>query len=101
MDDLFTMHVHHGGQFTENLEEYMGGEVGIIDNCDLDEWSKVEIEAICRDFGYTAVSRLWCIKLGDNEENRVFHLIKDDKDAMLMTESVRGHGHIHVYVAWF
>ena len=79
----------------------MGGEVGIIDNCDLDEWSKVEIEAICRDFGYTAVSRLWCIKLGDNEENRVFHLIKDDKDAMLMTESVRGHGHIHVYVAWF
>ena len=101
MDDLFTMHVHHGRQFTENLEEYVGGEVGIIDNCDLDEWSKVEIEAIYRDFGYTAVSRLWCIKLGDNEENRVFHLIKDDKDAMLMTESVRGYGHIHVYVAWF
>ena len=86
------MHVHHRGQFTENLEECVGGEVGIVDNCDPDEWSKVETEAICRDFGYTAVSRLWYIKPGNSEENRVFHLIKDDKDAMLMTELVRDHG---------
>nr|POE68334.1 hypothetical protein CFP56_34353 [Quercus suber] len=92
------MHVHHGRQFTENLEEYVGGEVGVVDNCHPDEWFKVEIEAICREFGYTAVSRLWYINLRDNEENRVFHLIKDDKDAMLMTELVRGHGQIHVYV---
>ena len=98
MDDLFTMHVHHGGQFTENLKEYVGDEVGIVDNCDPDEWSKLEIEVICRDFGYTTVSRLWYIKPGDNEENSVFHLIKDDKDAMLMTELVRDHGQIHVYV---
>nr|POE78161.1 hypothetical protein CFP56_35684 [Quercus suber] len=28
----------------------------------------------------------------------MFHLIKDDKDAMFMTGLVRGHGHIHVYV---
>ena len=28
----------------------------------------------------------------------VFHLINDDKDAMLMTELVRGHRQIHVYV---
>ena len=76
----------------------MGGEVGIVDNCDPNEWSKVEIEAIYRDFGYTAVSRLWYIKPGDNEENKVFHFIKDDKNAMLMTELVRGHGQIHVYV---
>ena len=98
MDDLFTMHVYHGWQITENLEEYVGGEVGIVDNCDPDEWSKVEIEAIYRDFGYIAVSRLWYIKPGDNEENMVFHLINDDKDAMLMTELVRGHRQIHVYV---
>ena len=32
--------------------------MGIVDNRDPGEWSKVEIEAICRDFGYTAVSRL-------------------------------------------
>ena len=56
--------------------------MGIVDNCDPNEWSKVEIEAICRD----------------NQENRVFHLIKDDNDAMFMTELVRGRGQIHVYV---
>nr|POE82127.1 hypothetical protein CFP56_60369 [Quercus suber] len=82
----------------KNLKEYVGGEVGVVDNCHPDEWSKVEIKAICREFGYTAVSRLWYIKPGVNEENRVFHLIKDNKDAMLMTELVRGHGQIHVYV---
>ena len=37
----------------------MGGTVDIIDNCDPEWWSKVEIEGICRDFGYTSVSRLW------------------------------------------
>ena len=35
---------------------------------------------------------------GDNEEGRKFHLINDDHDAMLMTDLVRGHGQIHVYV---
>ena len=30
----------------------------------------------------------------------MFHLIKDDKDAMLMTELVRGHGQIRVYVEY-
>ena len=36
----------------------VGGEVDVVDNCDPDKWSKVEIEGICRDFGYTSVSRL-------------------------------------------
>ena len=26
-----------------------GGEVGVVENCDPNEWFKVEIEAICRD----------------------------------------------------
>ena len=30
----------------------------------------------------------------------MFHLIKDDKDAMLMTELVRGHGQIRLYVEY-
>ena len=75
-----------------------GGEVGVVENCDPNEWSKVEIEAICRDFGYLAVSRLWYIVPRDNQENKVFHLVKDDNDAMFMTELVRGRGQIHVYV---
>ncbi|KAF3970190.1 hypothetical protein CMV_006092 [Castanea mollissima] len=60
-----------------------GGEVGVVDKCDPERWSKVEIEAICRDFGYTHVSRLWYKRLRDNG---VFELIKNDNDVVLMTE---------------
>ena len=76
----------------------MGGDVGIVDDCDPNKWSKVEIESICKDFGYISVSRLWYKMPSDNEEGRKFHLINDDHDEMLMTDLVRGHGQIHVYV---
>ena len=99
MDESFTLYVHHGGNFSENIEDYVGGDVGIVDGCDLDKWSKVEIESICKEFGYTCVSTLWSTIPGeDDQEGSMFHLIKDDKDAMFMTTLVGGHGHIHVYV---
>ena len=58
MDELFSISVHHGGHFTENGRKYVGGTVNVVDNCDPDRWSKVEIKSICRDFGYISVSRL-------------------------------------------
>ena len=58
MNELFSISVHHGGHFTENGRKYVGGVIDVVDNYDLDRWSKVEIESICRDFGYTSVSRL-------------------------------------------
>ena len=76
----------------------MGGEVDVVDNCDLDKWSKVEIEGICRDFGYTSVSRLWYTMSDMNQERKNFHLVVNDDDAMYMTELVKGYEEIHVYV---
>ena len=58
MDGLFSISVHHGGHFTENGQKYVGGVVDVVDNCDLDRCSKVEIKSICRDFGYISVSKL-------------------------------------------
>ena len=75
----------------------MGGTVDIIDNCDPDKWSKIEIERICRDFGYTSISKLWYKMLGVDQELANFHLIVDDSDAMYLTELVRGHHDIHMY----
>ena len=99
MDESFTLYVHHGGHFSENYEEYVGSYVGIVDGCDPDKWFKVEIESIYKEFRYTCVSRLWyTIPREDDQEGRMFHLIKDDKDAMFMTTLVGGHRHIHVYV---
>ena len=75
------------------------GEVDIVDNYDLDKWSKVEIEGICRDFGYTSVSRLWYTMPGMNQEmENFFHLVINDDDAMYMTKLVKGYEEIHVYM---
>ncbi|XP_023883718.1 uncharacterized protein LOC111996006 [Quercus suber] len=90
--------MHHGGYFTENPKTYVGGEVAVVDNCDPDKWSKVEIDGICRDFGYTFVSRLWYTMPGMDQEMSKFHLVVNDHDAMYMTELVKGHEEIHVYV---
>ena len=98
MDNLFSISVHHGGHFTKNGRKYVGGAVDIVDNCDPDRWSKVEIESICRDFGYTSISRLWYKMPGVDQELADFHLIVGDSDAMYLTELVRSHQDIHVYV---
>ena len=76
----------------------VGGEVDVVDNYDPDRWSKVEIEGICRDFGYTSVSRLWYTMPGMNQERENFHLVINDDDAMYMTKLVKGYEEIHVYV---
>ena len=77
MGELFSIFVHHGGHFTENGRKYVGGAV---------------------DFGYTYVSKLWYKMPGVDQELADFHLIVDDNDAMYLTELVRGHQDIHVYV---
>ena len=98
IDELFSIFVHHGGHFTKNGRKYVGGAVDVVDNCDPERWSQVEIESICRDFGYTFVSRLWYKMPGVDQELADFHLIVDDSDAMYPTELVRDHKDIHVYV---
>ena len=98
MYELFSIFVHHGGYFTENGRKYVGGTVDVVDNCDLDRCSKVEIKSICRDFGYTSVSRLWHKMPEVDQELPDFNLIIDDSDAMYQIELVRGHHDIHVYV---
>ena len=67
MDESFTLYVHHGGHFSENYQEYVGGEVGVVDGCDPNKWFKVEIKSICKDFGYTCLSRLWYTRPRDDD----------------------------------
>ncbi|KAL0011416.1 hypothetical protein SO802_006524 [Lithocarpus litseifolius] len=98
MDEHFTLHVHHGGHFTWDPQVYVGGTVDIVDNCDPDKWSKVEIESICREFGYTAVDKLWFKMPGVNPERANFHQVVDDDAAMFMTDLVKGYGEIYVFV---
>ena len=98
MSELFSLSVHHGWYFTDNPRKYVGGKVDVVDNCDPDRWSKTEIEGICREFGYTSVSKIWYKMLGGDLERANFHLIVDDDDAMFMTDLVIGHEEIHVFL---
>ena len=98
MDELFTLHVHHGGHFMWNPQVYVGGTVDIVDNCDPDKWSKVEIKSICRELGYTKVDRLWFKMPGVNLKKSNFHQVVDDDATMFMTDLVKGYGEIHVFV---
>ena len=77
---------------------YVGGIVDIVDTCDLDKWSKVEIESICKEFGYTEVGKLWFKMPSVNREQSNFHQVVDDEAAMFMTDLVKGYGEIHVFV---
>ena len=77
---------------------YVGGTVNIMDNCDPDKWSKVEIKSICREFGYTEVGKLWFKISGVNPKQSNFHQMVDDDAAMFMTDLVKGYGEIHVFV---
>ena len=83
--------------FLRTLKKYVGGEIDVVDNCDPDKWFKVEIEGICRDFGYTSINKLWYTMLGMAQEMANFHLVDDDK-TMYMIELVKDHEEIHVYV---
>ena len=100
MDELFSISVHHGSHFAENGQKYVGGAVDVVDNYDPKRWSKIEIESICKDFGYTSVNRLWYKMPGVDQELADFHLIVDDSDATYLTELVKGHEDIHVYVEY-
>ena len=70
----------------------------IVDNCDLDKWSKVEVKSICREFGYTTVDKLWFKMLGVNLEQANFHQVVDDDAVVFVTNLVKGYGEIHVFV---
>nr|POE60375.1 hypothetical protein CFP56_33299 [Quercus suber] len=81
-----------------NPQVYVGGTIDIVYNCDPDKWSKVEMESICREFGYTEVDKLWYKMPGVNPEHANFHQVVDDDAAMFMTDLVKGYEEIHVFV---
>ena len=98
MDECFTLHVHHGRHFIWDPQAYVGGTIDIVENYDPNKWSKVEIESICRDFGYTTVDNLWFKMPGVNLEQTHFHEVVDNDVAVFMTDLVKGYRDIHVFV---
>jgi hypothetical protein len=98
MDKFFSLVVHHGGYFVNNLRGYEGGIKTVFDQCDPEKWSKIEIDCMVRELGYALISRLWFRVPGISIEDGGLQQINSDHDAMLMTELVPGYGEIEVFV---
>ncbi|CAK9139378.1 unnamed protein product [Ilex paraguariensis] len=50
---LFSMEVHHSGQFTESpTKAYVGGKINYIDDCDCELMSLIEMDDIANSLGY-------------------------------------------------
>ncbi|KAI8573403.1 hypothetical protein RHMOL_Rhmol01G0274700 [Rhododendron molle] len=97
MAGLFKVEVHHLGRFVENPVRYVEGVVNHVDDCDIDLWSKLEVEDIVERLGYPKYKmlRYRIPELGLEEGLRV---VGTDKDAISMVEVVKGHEQIEIYV---
>ena len=98
MDNLFSLVLYHGSHFVNILCGYEGGVKTVFDKCDLEKWSKIEIDSMVRDLGYDLISRLWYRVTSISIKDSELHMANSDHDALLMTELVPGYGEIEVYV---
>ena len=48
MDNLFSLVLYHGSHFVNILCGYEGGVKTVFDKCDLEKWSKIEIDSMVR-----------------------------------------------------
>ncbi|KAI8573179.1 hypothetical protein RHMOL_Rhmol01G0258700 [Rhododendron molle] len=97
MAGLFTFEVHHLGRFVENSVRYVEGVANHVDDCDLDLWSKLEVEDIVERLGYPKYKMLRYRIHGLGLEKGL-RVIGTEKDAMHMVEVVKGHEQIEIYV---
>lgn len=50
--------MHHGGQFRVE-GNYIGAEVAYYDYCDINKMSKIELDDMAKELGYTGHSRFY------------------------------------------
>ncbi|RYR02676.1 hypothetical protein Ahy_B06g081474 [Arachis hypogaea] len=83
----FSVTVYHHGSFglEGGLLKYLGGETTVIDYCNEDEWSLIEVYDIVSRQGYLKkdIAAMWYKSLGGSTEEGL-RMLRTDKDAMDM-----------------
>ncbi|XP_016200246.1 uncharacterized protein LOC107641265 [Arachis ipaensis] len=83
----FSVKVYHHGSFglEGGLLKYLGGETTVIDYCNEDEWSLIEVYDIVSRQGYLKkdIAAMWYKSLGGSTEEGL-RMLRTDKDAMDM-----------------
>lgn len=98
MGHFFTVEIHHGGLFVENPTRYVRGVVNHVNDLDSDKWSKLEMEEIVVNLGYTQWKNIWYRVPGMEMGGGGLRVMFRDSDAMDMASYAKNTGNIEVYV---
>ncbi|RYR15782.1 hypothetical protein Ahy_B04g072714 [Arachis hypogaea] len=83
----FSVKVYHHGSFglEGGILKYLGGETTVIDYCNEDEWSLIEVYNIVSRQGYLKkdIAAMWYKSLDQSTEDGL-RMLRTDKDAMDM-----------------
>ncbi|KAF7126704.1 hypothetical protein RHSIM_Rhsim11G0188900 [Rhododendron simsii] len=90
--------IHHGGLFVENPTRYVRGVVNHVNDLDSDKWSKLEMEEIVVNLGYTQWKNIWYRVPGMEMAGGGLRVMFRDTDAMDMASYAKNTGNIEVYV---
>lgn len=87
----FIVEINYGGTFVWNQNlEYVGGNIATIEDVDLNRLSFCEIQDMCEKFGAPSTSTYHYLILGDNLEQGLRLMTRDD-EVLYMSE---------IHVAW-
>ncbi|RYR38701.1 hypothetical protein Ahy_A09g043852 [Arachis hypogaea] len=88
-DRATSVKVYHHGSFglQRGQLKYLGGETTVIDYCNEDEWSLIEVYDIVSRQGYLKkdIAAIW-YKSQDQNTEEALRMLRTDKDAMNMVE---------------
>ncbi|KAE9454419.1 hypothetical protein C3L33_13702, partial [Rhododendron williamsianum] len=92
MGHFFTVEIHHGGLFVENPTRYVRGVVNHVNDLDSDKWSKLEMEEIVVNLGYTQWKNIWYRVPGMEMGGGGLRVMFRDSDAMDMASYAKNTG---------
>ncbi|CAH9059310.1 unnamed protein product, partial [Cuscuta epithymum] len=98
-DEHVNLWIHHGGKWDcpKKKKQYLGGEVKIMENVDIDFLSKFEFEGYAQDLGYINGVDMWFRRFSEMCGPVSLQQIGCDKDVKDMLVCKIMDPHIDVY----
>ena len=88
---MFTLKIHHGGQFLNVPKRMYVGDRAItyIDYCEIDRISLLELKSMVTQLGYNSVAEFYHrIPGNEKEEDSVFRQIQTDSDLLKVSDYI-------------
>ena len=96
---LFTIKLHHGGEFTKFPDvNYIDGTVTYVDMVDIEEFSVHEMDAIMKGLGYSVPPVIYYhFRLPKGDMHFGLRALGNDDDVRNLAQYVKEHKVIRVY----